>query len=58
MRYGLPVSEFLQRHSSAELTELVAHFALKANPPADEPQAAADPEQQSRLLKQALFKGK
>jgi hypothetical protein len=57
VRYGMPVSEFLERHTSAELTELMAYFALQAKPPHSEPQAAADPEQQARLIKQALFKG-
>lgn len=57
MRYGMPVSEFLERHTSAELTELMAFFALKANPARSEPRADADPEQQARLIKQALFKG-
>lgn len=58
VRYGLPVSEFLERHSSAELTELMAFFELRAQPARKEPKEAADPEEQARLLKQALFKGK
>lgn len=57
VRYGVPVSEFLARHSSAELTELMAFFELQASP-AKAPKAEADPELQSRLIKQALFKGK
>jgi len=58
VRYGIPVSEFLERHTSAELTELMAYFDLQAEAPPAAPRAEADPEKQARLLKQALFKGK
>lgn len=58
VRYGMPVSEFLKRHSSAELTELMALFELRGKAADGQPKAESDPEKQSRLLKQALFKGK
>lgn len=58
VRYGVPVSEFLARHSSAELAELMAYFSLQAETPQKQPVQAADPEEQSRLIKRALFKGK
>ena len=57
MRYGVPVSQFLASHTSAELTELMALFWLQDNPQRSVAASADDPEQQSRLLKQALFKG-
>lgn len=56
VRYGLPVSEFLARHSSAELTELMALRMVQNQPNSSAPVAKADPEEQARLMKQALFK--
>lgn len=55
VRYGIPVSEFLERHSSAELAELLAFFDLQDD---KQPSAPSDPEEHARLLKRALFKGK
>jgi hypothetical protein len=54
VRYGIPVSEFLYRHTSAEITELYAYFSLQSEPAVKQED---DPEEQARLIKQTLFKG-
>jgi hypothetical protein len=58
MRYGIPVSEFLRMHTSAELTELKACLLLQNEPQSTAPLARGSPAEQAALLKQALFKGK
>jgi hypothetical protein len=61
VRYGVPVSEFLARHSSAELTELMAYFSLQSQQAQAQhkpsPKFNPNPEEQTRLIKQSLFKG-
>lgn len=53
----MPVGEMLRRIDSRELTEWRAFFELRAaDPGKGAPPAALDPEAQSALLKQALFR--
>ncbi len=58
VRYGIPVSEFLARHSSAEITELYAFFALVNEKEPPKPAHREDPQKQAQLIKQRLFKGR